>query len=82
MYGGNGLITNLVPLHYYQGSHRAYDYRCYIQLPNDTVVHAFLEPGTQAREFSRSTCVFVRIPDGFNRTYSGVLVPLHRYRPS
>ena len=81
MYGGNGLTTNLIPLHNYPRSDHVYGYHCYILLPNETLLHTFLHPGIQARYFDRSTCVFVRIPGEQNRTYSGILEPLYGHRP-
>ena len=81
MYGFNGFITNLVPLPNYARSDDIHGYHCYILLPNDTVVHANLQPGLHTRFFYRSTCVFIRVPGGHNLTYSGVLEPLHDYRP-
>ena len=81
MFGGNGLTTNLVPLHNYAHSDHVYEYHCYILLPNNTVVHAYLYPGIHARHFVRSTTVFVQIPGGHNDTFSGVLVPFHGRRP-
>ena len=83
MYGGNALTTNLVPLHNYDRSDHVHGYHCYILLPNDSVVHAYLQPGIHTISLQRSTCVFVRMPGGSNRTYSGVLEPLDGYfRPS
>ena len=81
MYGGNALITNLVPLHNYARSGHVHGYHCYILLPNDILLHAYLQPSIHTRSLQRSTCVFVRIPGGHNLIYSGVLEPWNDYRP-
>ena len=81
IYGGNALITNLVPLHNYVPSDHFHGYHCYILLPNDTVVHAPLQPGMFTIYAQRSTCIFLRIP-GHTRLYVGMLQPLRSHRPS
>ena len=82
IYGGHALTTNLVPLHnHYDRSDHVNGYHCYILLPNDTVLHAYLQLGIHTIYLQRSTCAFVRIPGGGNRTYSGVLEPLRGRLP-
>ena len=81
MYGDNGLTTNLIPLRNYTRSDNVYGHHCYILLPNETLLHAFLHPGIHARYFHRSTGVYVLIPGEHNSTYSGVLEPMYNFRP-
>ena len=81
MYGDNGLITDLVPLHNYARNYQVYGYHCYILLPNEIILHAHLQPGIHARYYLRPTGVFVRIPGEYNSTYSGLLEQYRGYRP-
>ena len=83
MIDGHGLIGNLVPLHnnvpneYFRGNH------CFIQLPNNIILHSILRPYTNyAVNIPRNTRVSIRIPGEPLTIYAGALEPLGSHHPS
>ena len=81
MYGGIGLIANLVPFHNNTHSHHQPGYYCYIPLSNNILLFSYLRDNDYALNRWRSTRVVVRIPSQAPHIFSGVLEPLHDYRP-
>ena len=55
--------------------------RCYILLPNGTILISFLEPNFDIRNNNISTVIMLRIPEHSDTLYSGVLRVAHGYRP-
>ena len=55
--------------------------RCYITLPNHTILMAFLEPNLHVIHYPTSTVVVVRLGEYNNTLYSGVLRVGQGYRP-
>ena len=81
--GGNGFVGNLVP--FLEGISNDFlrGYHLYIQIPNNVLLHAVLQPRTNyAINIPRSTRVYVRLPGQPHVIYSGALTPLRGYRPS
>ena len=79
---GNGFTANLLPFH--NNAHNIYvrGYRFYIQLSNNRLFHAVLQPNNLVRNIPESLRVFVRIPGQPHIIYSGIVEILTGYRPA
>ena len=77
----SGFTSNLVPFHNNAHSIHVRGYRFYIQLSNNRLFHAVLQPNNLVRNIPEVMRVFVRIPGQPNIIYSGIVEPLIGYRP-
>ena len=82
MYGGIGLIANLVRFHNTTHSDHEPGYYCYVPLPNNILLYTHLEDNYYALNRLRSTRVFVQIPGETHGIYTGILEPMPHFRPS
>ena len=75
---GISLTTDLVSFHHNR-IHINYAYRCYILLPDGTVLTAFLHPYNPAQDVLQSMSIFIRVPS--NILMVGILRRGQGHRP-
>ena len=77
---GNSLTSSLLTLHHNGDHHNIQEYRCYIPLPDRSVLTAFLHPFNPQQDRLRSMSIFVRGPVR-NTLFAGILQHIDGYRP-
>ena len=79
MPNGVGLSSKLNETLHRENDFTVHGFRCYIPLPHNVILTAFLEPYNYDLHFSSAPRIFLRIPFQNQRIYTGILHRGYRF---